>query len=143
MRPTTTMAVLMATLGLVACGKSSGGEASPAPAASATAAAASAPAAPNPAPAAGHRRICKNPPATGGNSLACHACVERECSATFNGMMSVCSGYFSCVEGCDCTDRSCLLGCVGKMDSACTSAPVTTAQGKCEKDHCAAECKGH
>jgi hypothetical protein len=142
MRSTITRAVLMATLGLVACGKNSGGETSPGPAASATAAAVSAPVARDPAPA-GHPRICKNPPATGGNSLACYACVERECSTTFNGMMSVCSGYFSCVEGCDCTDRSCLLACVGKMDTACTSANVTTAQGKCEKEHCATECKAH
>lgn len=134
MRSTITRAVLMATLGLVACGKNSGGEASPGPTASATAAAV--------APA-GHPRICKNPPATGGNSLACYACVERECSTTFNGMMSVCSGYFSCVEGCDCTDRSCLRACIGKMDTACTSAEVTTAQGKCEKEHCATECKAH
>jgi hypothetical protein len=133
-----TRAVLMATLGLVACGKSSG-ETSVGPAASATATAVSAPA----ATAAGHPRICKNPPATGGNSLACYACVERECGTTFNAMMGACSGYFSCVEGCDCTDRSCLLACVGKMDHACTSAPATAAQGKCEQEHCATECKGH
>jgi len=141
MRSTMTGAALIATLGLVACAKSSSGEASPVPAASATAAAVSAPAAA--APAAGHPRICKNPPPTGGNSVACYACVERECGPTFNAMMGVCSGYFACVEGCDCTDRSCLLGCVGKMDTACTSADVTTAQGKCEKEHCATECKAH
>jgi hypothetical protein len=29
------------------------------------------------------------------------------------------------------------------MGSGCTSAEVTTAQGKCEKDHCAADCKAH
>ena len=131
MRSTITRAVLMATLGLVACGKNSGGETSPGPTTSATAAADS------------HPRICKNPPANGGNSLACYACVERACATTFNGMMSVCSGYFACVEGCDCTDRSCLLACVGKMDHACTSAPATAAQGKCEQEHCATECKGH
>jgi hypothetical protein len=138
MRSTMTRAVLTVTLGLVACGKSSGGETSPAPAPSATAAATSATAA-----AAGHPRICKNPPATGGNSLACYACVERACSTTFNGMMSACSGYFACVEGCDCTDRACLRTCIGKMDTACTSADVTKAQGKCEKDHCATECLAH
>jgi hypothetical protein len=138
-----TGAVLMAMLGLVACGRNSGGEASPGPAASATAAAGSAPVARDPAPAAGRPSICKNPPATGGNSIACYACVERECSTTFHGMMSVCSGYFSCVEGCDCTDRACLRACVGKMDTACTSADVTNAQGRCEKEHCATDCKAH
>jgi hypothetical protein len=136
-----TKAVLMATLGLGACGKSSSSETSPGPTASVTPAAA----ADKPAPAEGHGhpRICKNPPATGQNSIACYACVERECSTMFNGMMSACSGYFSCVEGCDCSDRTCLLACVGKMDSACTSADVTKAQGKCEKDHCATDCKAH
>jgi hypothetical protein len=145
MRRTMTRAVLMATLGLVACGRTGGGDAGPGATASATTAAVSAPVARDPAPAGGqgHPRICKNPPATGGNSIACYACVERDCGPTFNGMMSACSGYFACVEGCDCTDRTCLLGCVGKMDTACTSAEVTKAQGKCEKDHCATECKVH
>jgi hypothetical protein len=94
---------------------------------------------------AGHGRspICKNPSSAGRNSTACYTCVERECSASFNGMVSVCSGYFSCVEGCECSDRHCILGCVGKMDSACTSADVTKAQGKCEKEHCAKDCGEH
>ncbi len=120
-------------VGLVACDKGSSGG---------TSAQAGGAAEKPSAPGRGHA-FCKNPLAAGQNSTACSECVERECNATFNGMVSVCAGYFSCVEGCECTDRHCILGCVGKMDSACMSADVTKAQGKCEKDHCAAACQAH
>jgi len=126
------LASMMAILCLVACerGSSSGTGTNPTPAK-----------ADKPGPAGhGHTPICKNPSSAGRNGTACYACVERECSASFKEMVSVCSGYFSCVEGCECSDRHCILGCVGKMDSACTSADVTKAQGKCEKEHCAKDC---
>ena len=58
-----------------------------------------------------------------------------------NAMVKACGGYFACVATCDCNDKSCLLGCVSKMDHTCLAA--APPQGQCEKAHCASACMAH
>jgi hypothetical protein len=139
-----TAAAALALLGLGGCDKGSNSGATAAATASAAAAAsatATAVATATPAAANGLTPLCKNPQAVGGNSLACYACVERECNAPFNAMVKGCGGYFACVATCDCNDKSCLMGCVSKMDSTCRAA--APPQGQCEKAHCASACMAH
>jgi hypothetical protein len=139
-----TVVAALALLGLGGCDKGSSSGATAAATASVPAAAsATAKAVASAAPAAAHglTPLCKNPQAAGGNSLACYACVERECNAPFNAMVKECGGYFACVATCDCSDKSCLLGCVSKMDHTCLAA--APPQGLCEKAHCASACMAH
>src|SRR5580698_1137276 len=143
-----TAAAALALLGLGGCDKGSSGSATATTASADAAATATAPpvattpvATTTPAAAHGLTPLCKNPPAVGGNSLACYACVERECNAPFNAMVKGCGGYFACVATCDCNDKSCLMGCVSKMDSTCRAA--APPQGQCEKAHCASACMAH
>jgi hypothetical protein len=84
---------------------------------------------------ASRSRVCKNPPATGLNSLACGHCIERECSAALDTLLSSCPVYLSCVQGCDCSDRSCLMGCAPKIDAPCRTGSVDIEA--CKKTHCA------
>jgi hypothetical protein len=79
--------------------------------------------------------VCKNPPATGLNSLACGHCVERECPAGLASLLSSCPTYLSCVQVCDCSDRACLMGCASKIDAACRTGSVDLET--CKKSRCA------
>jgi hypothetical protein len=79
--------------------------------------------------------VCKNPPATGLNSLACGHCLERECPAALASLLSSCPAYLSCVQECDCGDRACLMACASKIDAACHTGSVDAEM--CKKTHCA------
>ena len=79
--------------------------------------------------------VCKNPPATGLNSLACGHCVERECPTGLASLLSSCPAYLSCVQVCDCSDRPCLMGCASKIDATCRTGSVDVET--CKKTHCA------
>jgi hypothetical protein len=79
--------------------------------------------------------VCKNPPATGLNSLACGHCVERECPAALSSLLSSCPVYLSCVEACECSDRACLIACAPKVDATCRAGSIDTET--CKKAHCA------
>jgi hypothetical protein len=53
---------------------------------------------------------------------------------------SACGAYVSCYEGCECSDLTCLQGCLAKIDSTCESAdsPLET----CIMQSCSSQCNG-
>ena len=73
---------------------------------------------------------CKNPPATGQNSVACMTCLKANCDSLMQAFISACSAYFPCVEACDCSDDTCLLNCRPDItgDCASASAPVESCK---------------
>ncbi len=124
---------VVALLTLACCNKGS----SAAPGSSTTGAPAAAPASLTAGAAGSATRpwVCKNPPATGLNSLACGHCVERECATGLASLLSSCPVYLSCVQVCDCSDRACLMGCASKIDATCRTGSVDLET--CKKTHCA------
>jgi len=66
---------------------------------------------------------CQGPPAaTGPGSDACSACAQISCGSQLSSVGSSCGAYVTCYSGCQCSDFTCIQGCLNRIDDTCRSA---------------------
>ena len=76
--------------------------------------------------------------ATGAGSTGCSSCLQSNCGSQLSAVNNSCAGYVACYEGCMCSDTNCLIGCVQKVDMACSNSFMPFQN--CLMQQCSSQC---
>ena len=76
---------------------------------------------------------------TGQGSAACTTCLQGSCGSQLSAAESGCSDYFNCFGGCNCSDLTCIEGCLSKATASSCQTPFMSL-GSCISSSCASEC---
>jgi hypothetical protein len=84
---------------------------------------------------------CKGATGSAGpGSTACSSCTQGSCGSQIASVETACTAYVSCYSGCQCSDLTCISGCLSKIDSTCQNAYVPLAS--CLSQKCSSPCAG-